>query len=58
MEGCPTRLVIRDEEVTRCAMFPVGDPRNPKVDCDEDPDDPRCSDPPDDKTHPVDLGQN
>lgn len=50
-EGCPARLSIRDEGVIDCADFPVGEPKPPKVDCDVDPDDPRCS-----KTH-VDFGE-
>jgi hypothetical protein len=53
-EGCPARLSIRDAEVLACAEFPLGEPKSPKVDCDEDPDDPRCVDP---KTR-VDLGEN
>lgn len=56
VDGCPYEVTIRDPSYRVCEDFPDGTPKPPKVDCEEDPDDPRCADR--DKEKPVDLQEN
>jgi len=54
LDGCPYEVTIRDPAYNdSCETFPTQSPKPPRIDCDEDPDDPRCAE----KEEPVDFGE-